>query len=300
MLKVRFLLVLIILAMVALVSAACIATTPAPSGEDLFPFTIVGDDGEKVVLDKLPERIIAFDSAAVEILFAIGEGHRVVGTHRFVTYPPEVENIPRVGDAFNIDLEKSVDLNPDLFFVFFDRFAPDLRQLGIKVLYLKSPENLEEVLERIRLWGRIVSAEDKAESVASDMQRKLDSTKARLHRLRQGPRVLHEVGDLWTTGNNTFVGQIYAFLGAENVAEEIDGWAQISPEVIVERDPQVIITTYPDGPKAFKDNPAFSGVSAVKQNRVATVDPSLLSVEGPRIVDAVEELAKLLYPDRFR
>ena len=300
MLKVRSFLLTLMVAMVAIISVACVSATATPTSTSLFPLTIVGDDGEKVILDKPPERIIAFDGAAVETLFTIDEGGRLVGTHRFVTFPPETENITKVGDAFNINLEKTVELKPDLFFIFFDRFVPDLRKLGIKVLYLKSPETLDGVLERIRLWGRIVGAEAKAESVATDMQMRLDSIEKRLPPFGQGPRVLHEVGDLWVTGNDTFVGQLYVFLGAENVAHDIQGFQQISPEVIVERDPQLIITAYPEGPQVFNDNPAFARVSAVREDKVHSVDPDLLSVEGPRIVNGVEELARLLYPDRFR
>ena len=292
---VRNCLELVACALVVFSSGACLATTTAPSTQNDFPLTIVGDDGEAVVLLHPPERIIAFDSAAVEILFALGEGDRVIGTHSLVNFPPETVNITKVGDAFNVNLEKSVGLEPDLFFVFFDRFVPDLRKLGIKVLYLKSPETLDDVIERIGLWGRIVSAEEKSDFMSTTLKNRLRSVKKRL----PGLKVLHEVGDLWTTGNNTFVGHIYEFLGTENIARGINGWAKISPEVIVEKDPEVIITSYPEGLEVFSQNPAFSNVSAVRQNRVYSVTPDLLSVEGPRIVEAIEELAKLLYPDRF-
>ena len=129
--------------------------------------TVVSSDGKEVVFETPPERIVVYDGAAVEMLFAIGEGDRIVGTHSYVTYPPETAEITKVGDAFNMDIEAIVALEPDLVYVFYDRFNADLERAGLKVLYVKSlSHGFREVADQIRMWGAITGATDEAERVA--------------------------------------------------------------------------------------------------------------------------------------
>jgi iron complex transport system substrate-binding protein len=265
--------------------------TPAP------PPIITDSNGNPVTFLKAPQRIVALDSAAVEILYAIGAGDRVVGTHDFASYPPEVSDIPKVGDSFNLNVEKVAELEPDLFYTIFDIQNPQLEALGIPILYLTSTTVLEEIPERVRLWGRITGEVEAAESLARAMETSFAELEGRLASVEQGPRVFHDAGEFWTTGPDTFQGDIYRFLKAENIAYDVAGWAQLSTEVLVERDPEVVIAPFGTGP--YQDNPALAGVSAVKNGRVHSMDASLIYVEGPRIVQGLEELARLLYPGLF-
>jgi len=276
------------------------APTPSPSPTpSLFPLVLTDSNGKEVILEEPPERIIAFDSAAVEILFAIGESHRIVGTHSFVTYPPEVADIAKVGDAFNMNFEKMAELEPDLVYVFFDRFLPDLEALGLKVLYIQTlGQSLDEVVEQIRLWGAITDNPEAAEQVITAFEAQIIDVEGKVALVEEGPRVFHDVGDLWTPGPDTLLGRIYSLLKARNIAEEISGFQQLSAEVIVEKDPQVIITLE-EGREEFLNNPAFQGVSAVKDGKVFALPGDFLSVAGPRLAEQMEELAELLYPDIF-
>ena len=98
-------------------------------------------------------------------------------------------------------------------------------------------------------------------------------------------------------GENTFIGDVYNFLKAENIARDVDGWHQLSAEVIIERDPDVIVTTDVGGVDFFRTHSAFKELSAVKNNRIYFVEGDILSNPGPRIVEAVRELEGLLYRD---
>ncbi len=273
--------------------------TATPTPQARFPLTITDSLGRQVSIDRPPQRIIAFDSAAVETLYALGAGNLVVGTHTFVDYPPQVASVPRVGDAFNVNLERVAELQPDLFYTFFQSSIPELEALGIKVLYLESPQTLEETFQRIEMWGNIVGRVAEAQELVKGMRDRLGQLQQRLSQVQQGPRVFHDVGDRWTPGPNTFQGQLYTILKAQNIASDVQGWAQLSAEVVVERDPQVIIAAYPGGPEAVQGNPAFSETSAVREGRVHTIDPDLVDIPGPRIVQGLEELARLLYPELF-
>lgn len=263
----------------------------------LFPYTVIDGNGNEVTFDKPPERIVAFDSAAVETLFAIGEGRRLVGTHSFVSYPPEVVDVPRVGDAFNMNIEAIVALEPDLVFIFFDASLADLERVGLKVLYLGSlNDDFSKVPDNIRMWGRITGNLAAAEAVGADFETRVQWIKDVMAPYSSGPSVFQDEGALWTPGPDTLMGQVFALLKLENIAHDISGYAQLSPEAIVDRNPQIIIASYGatiSGPAAFKD------LLAVRTNRIFVPLSEALSVAGPRFIDGIEELAKWVYPGLF-
>ena len=233
---------------------------------------------------------MAYDSAVVEILYAMGEGHRIVGTHDFVTYPPESADIPKVGSAFNISAEQIVVLEPDMISTFYAGSLSDLENLGTNVLFLEEPEQVAGIPDRIRLWGRILRNEEAADRVATDFETKVKALEDRVASVEVGPRLFHDDSEFFTRGPDTLLGRAYSLLKAQNIAE--GGYGQLSPEVLVDRDPEVIITTFPAGLLAIKDNPVLQGVSAVRDGRVYAVDAAAtsISVAGPRFVEAMEEL----------
>jgi len=275
-------------------------TTPTRSNSlaTSLPITIRDSRGLDIQLNEFPERIIAYDSAVVEILFAIGEGQRIIGTHDFVTYPPEAEDIPKLGSAFSINIEQIVALKPDLVFFFSEGFVDDVEKVGITVLYRKSLEsNFREVANDIRMWGRITGANERAEQVATEFENRVELIQSTIGNVSMGQKVFHDTGDLWTPGSNTLVGEVLTFLKLHNIAHDIDGYQQFSPEVIVDRNPEIIITS---NRNRFVHQDAFANVNAIKNNRVYTPNSDGLSVASPRFIEAVEELARLVYPETFR
>ena len=263
----------------------------------LFPYTVTDGNGNEVTFDKPPERIVAFDSAAVETLFAIGEGQRLVGTHSFVSYPPEVDDVPRVGDAFNMNIEAILALEPDLVFIFFAASLADLERVGLKVLYLGSlNDDFSKVPDNIRMWGRITGNPAAAEAVGADFQARVQLIKDVMAPYSSGPSVFQDEGALWTPGPDTLMGQVFALLKLGNIAHDISGYAQLSPEAIVDRNPQIIIASYGD---TISGTPAFKDLLAVRTNRIFVPLSEALSVAGPRFIDGIEELAEWVYPGLF-
>ena len=271
--------------------------TPTPS---IFPLTITDSSGNDIVFDKPPEKILAYDSDSVEILFAMGEGHRIAGTHDFVDYPPETANIPRVGGAFQVNAEKVLELEPDLIYTFYEGSLPDLQNLGIKVLYMKSlNSNLDDVMEHFRLWGKITDNPEAAEAEVAKFQTRLDALNEKLKAVDQGPRVYHHGFDFWVPGGDTLVGAIYELLKADLVTKEIKAYKQISPEEIVVKDPQVIVAGPFDDVSQVTGHDAFQNVTAVKEGRILR-QKGTFDYAGPRLIGSIEELAGLLYPDIFQ
>ena len=275
------------------------APTPTPIPA-VFPLVITDSNGKEVTFEEPPERIVALDSVVVEFLFTMGEGDRIVGTHDFLSYPPDADDLPRVGSAFTVNAEKILELNPDLISVFFASAVDQVENLGINVLYIDSPNTPDGIPEQMRIWGQITGNVAAAEKIVEDFESRLQVVVDKLASLEQGPRLFHDDSLFFTSGTDTILGEVYSLLKAENIAHDISGYGQLSPEVIVERDPEVIITTFAGMSQEYMDNPAFQGVSAVKNGRVYLIQPDgIVSVFGTRFVEGIENLAKLIYPDLF-
>ena len=278
-------------------------STPAPTSTPtpaLFPITITDSSGDEVTIKAPPERIVAIDGGSVEILFSLGEGHRVVGIHDFVTYPEQTESIQKLGSAFALNFEQMAALEPDLVFIFFDRFLPEIQDLGVQVLYLKSPATLDAVAERMRTWGRIVGKPAEGAALAEQFEESIRSLQERVASVEEGPRLYHDAAPgWWTAGTGSLASEMYTLLKAQNVFGDITGFQQVSTEEIVERDPQVIISVHPEGPEVISAEPALQGMSAVVGDRVGLIDGALMEVTGPRLLQGIEQVAKLLYPELF-
>ncbi|MDL5502882.1 MAG: ABC transporter substrate-binding protein, partial [Candidatus Methanoperedens sp.] len=97
----------LLLALLVLAAAAC-------AGEPRAPGAVVDDDAHRIVLERLPQRIVSLSPSTTELLFALGAGPRVVGRTRWCDYPPEVTSVPSVGDGLNPNLESVLSRQPDL------------------------------------------------------------------------------------------------------------------------------------------------------------------------------------------
>ena len=267
---------------------------PTPA---LFPYTVTDSNGVDLTFNNPPERIVAYDSAVVEILFAVGEGDRVVGTHDFVSYPPAATDIVKLGGAFNVNLEATVGLEPDLVFIFSDGFLADFERAGLRVFYQETlNDDFTKIADNMRMWGRITGATAKAEALAADFEERVSSIVARLGVDLVGPSVFQDEGDLWTPGPDTLIAEVFELLKLQNIAQDVEGYAQISPEVIVERNPELIIASYGD---TISDRPGLGGINAVKNGRVYVPQSDALSVPGTRYIEGIEALARYVYPDLF-
>ena len=269
---------------------------PSSAPTTSFPYSVVDANGNTVTFEDAPERIVAYDAAAVEALFEIGEGQRVVGTHSFVFYPPEVANIPKVGDAFNADIEAIVALQPDLVFIFFPTFVEQLENAGLKVLYVQSlNDDFIRTVNTFEMWGHITGATSEAEALSLDFIYRSRAVGDTLEDQPDGPRVLWDTFQLFAPGPDTLVGNVLDLLKLQNIAHDISGYQQLSAEVVVARDPEIIYTF---DPSFFTGNPAYSDVSAVKNGQILAPN-NLLNIAGPRFVDGIEQLAEQIYPDLF-
>lgn len=287
-------------------TAAGEAATPTPTPAAAFPLTIEQSDGVELRLEAAPQRIVSLSPHATEILCAIGAGDQLVAVDLFANCPLGSQEKPQL-DSFQPNLEAIAGYQPDLVYVFSnqDNIVQALREIGIPVLYLELPDSLEGVLEQILLFGRLSGHEGEAQELVQSLRQRIEAVRQKVADVERGPRIFHELDPqgYYTVSPDTFVGRLYALLKAENIAAgAAEPYPQLSAEVIIQRDPQVIILAdEPAGVTAesVSQRPGWDQISAVRNGRICSVDADIVSRPGPRIAEALETLARCLYPDRF-
>ncbi len=277
--------------------------TPSP-GAPPFPVTITDSNDQQVTLDSEPQRIVALAPSFAEILFAIGAGDHVVAVDENTDYPAAAADKTKIS-GFQPSVEGIAGLEPNLVLIFFDPggLQDALTALDIPVLFLATPSTVDAVLAQIELLGRASGRAASAASIVSQMRAGIQEITDKLADVTQGPRVFHELDpSLFTTCPGEFTHDMYVLLKAHNVAADVSGLCQLSQEALIQADPEVIILAdEPAGvsPQTVAARPGWGQVSAVRNDHVYAVDPNIVSRPGPRLVEAMEILAGLLYPERF-
>jgi iron complex transport system substrate-binding protein len=274
------------------------------------PGTYTDDTGRAVVINQIPQRIVSFGPSITEILFALGLEEKVVGVEDYSDYPEAAKLKPKVGNAFSPSLEKIVELEPDLVLtVKHEQLNRELDALGIKFMVL-DPKDMDGIFKNIELLGKITGTEGKAEELIRDMQDSISQVVALTENV---PKVrvffIVDATDLtlpWTAGPGSFIDALITMAGGENIAAKAPGaWVQFSLEQIVSSDPEVIIIqTMPGGipivsKEELEEHPAWGGMTAVKQGKVYFINGDLVSRPGPRIVQGLEEMVKIIHPELF-
>jgi len=284
--------------------------TASPAvAEFVFPLTVTDSEGRQVTLPEPPRRIITLAASHTETVFAIGAGSRVIAVDKYSSYPPEVEGLEKLGHmAEELSLEKLVELQPDLVVLSHAQVAllPQMEDLGLRVLVLEEPSTLEGVLGHVETLGKATGHSQEARALAASMRQRIEQVEDKLAAVEQGPRVFYELDPmLFTAGPGSFIDDLLGILKAQNVAQGGDSpYPQLTLEALVAADPEVILLADSgefggQSAETVKARPGWGGISAVKNDRIYEVDPYLLDVPGPRLVDGLEALGRLLYPDLF-
>jgi iron complex transport system substrate-binding protein len=279
--------------------------------EPAFPVSVVDGTGEEVTIESEPKTIVSVIPSNTEITFALGQGDKVIGVDDYSNYPPEVEKIEKIGDQ-QLNVEKILALQPDLALVtdFQHENNPDILQqfkdAGIDVVVIGSAESFDNVYKTISLIGQVTGATKEAETIVKEMKDRLAEIQEKAKAVTEKKRVWVEVSpapDIFTTGQDTFMHEMLESINAINTAGEQTGWVKMTEEEIVTLHPDVIITTYgyyvEDPAKGVLSRAGWEEVPAIKNEQVFDVNNDTVTRPGPRLIDGVETLAKLIYPEIF-
>jgi iron complex transport system substrate-binding protein len=249
---------------------------------------------------KRPQRIVSLASHATEIFCAIGAGEQLVAVDQFANCPAGSDEKPAV-DAFQPSVEAIVAYDPDFVYAWYDPgdLVQSLRNAGVTVFFLAVPADVGGLFDNIRLIGGIAGREEEAETLIADMEAERDAIVAAIIDVETGPRIFHESdASLYTARSDTFVGELYSLLKAQNIADEAENpYPQLSSEAVVAADPEVIVLADFADPAEVAARPGWSAISAVANGRICPVNPDLTDRPGPNIMQGLQALADCLYPE---
>ena len=272
--------------------------------------TFTDDFGREVAIGEAPQRIVSHVPGITEILFALGLEERVVGVSDFCNYPASAKVKPKVGGFFNPSIENIVDLNPDLVLTNGDveHLMTQLDSLGMTYIVLH-PEDVGGIIQNIELVGRVTGAGKKDRELTQDMKERMADV---VDRVSDAPRVkvfytfaTTDLNSPWTAGPGSFVDSLITLAGGENIGSiALAPWVQFSLEEVLNSDPEVVIVDASHGSavtpiEELKRHPIWRETTAIKQDRIYPIDGDIVNRAGPRIVQGLEEMARMIHPELF-
>ena len=294
------------------VLAACGSASTTSGAE--APLLARDANGTPIVIPaSAPQHIVSLGAIDSEMLGALGVDGRVIGVDAFTDYPADLAARPKVTDANGQpNVEQIIALKPDLVLGYGgeDHKAElQLEQVHVNVVDLPA-ENLSGSLTEIRLVGQLVRAEATANTLVSGLQERIAAVQAKV-RGHPAVKVYMEVDDSapgkpYVFGGGSFGDELIRDAGGTNIFGSDNsngGYPQVDDEAVIAASPQVIVLTedphFGGDPSLVARRPGWSAIDAVKNGRVYQLGPDLFQRPGPRIVDGLEQLAKLLHPELF-
>ncbi len=268
----------------------------------VYPLRLTDGEGRQVTIDSAPQRIISVAPSVTEILFSIGAGDKLVGRTDYCDYPAEVANIPSIGTLMEPSIEKMAELNPDLIIVsthFTEEAAKQLDNLGIKVFVLKAQENFDGLYKTISQAAQITNHQAEGNKVIADIKTRVAKIVAKVEGLTPVSCYYSvSTGETeYTATGDTFIHELLTMAGGDNVAKDGQYWAY-SAEKLLEHNPDIILVGKQyDALNTFINLDAHKDLDAVKNGKVIEIDGSRIGRLSPRIVESLEEVAKILHPE---
>lgn len=296
----RKILSLILIGMLILASAGCGEGSAGNQG-----IKLVDSRGVEITLESAPRSIVSLSPANTEILYALGAGAQIIAVSEYCNYPEEALSKQQLPTGEKLSVEALIALKPDMVFMSKMNAMEDqivqMEQAGIKVVVTEA-NSLDETYAMIRLVGQAIGKGKEADELVAGMQDSFAALKKKAEG-RKPKSVYIEVSPLqyglWSCGRETFMQELLDIVGAKNIFEDVTGWSAVSEEQVIERNPDIIVTTLspltgiedPVGEIMGRSN--WSEITAVKEGRVYMLDADMLSRPGPRLVDAAKELLEI-------
>jgi iron complex transport system substrate-binding protein len=271
-----------------------------------FPFEGEDATGEEVTIEDEPDSVVALQPSDAQVLYEIGAEEKIDGmpVGEYTAYLEADEELD-ITDSSGVEpvAEEVIDRDPDVVLAANalenDDVVDQLRDAGITVYVFPTEESLDGVAENVRLTGEIAGECDGAEDALEEMDERLEIIGEAVAD-EEHPLAYYEMGDGFTAGEGTFQDEILTTAGVENLGAEagIEGWEEISEEVVVEEDPEWIVygESWGDEPPVGE---AAMGTTAYQEEQFVAVDDQFMSQPGPLVVEAIEEIVETVHPDAY-
>jgi iron complex transport system substrate-binding protein len=259
--------------------------------------------------DNKPSRVVAIGGSVTEIVYALGEGSRLVGRDSTSVFPPEALKLPDTGYIRALSAEGVLSLGPDLILALDGAGPPEaleaLKSGGVPVVTIPEGYDAGAIARKVEAVGKALQVEDKARALEARVETALSAAIRDATVDGKKTRVLFVLslqdGRIMAAGNNSHANGIIELAGGENVMSSISGYKQISNEAVIMAAPDVILMMNPTGDHSPADNAvlahsAIAQTPAGKHARLVRMDGMYLLGFGPRTADAVASLHAKLYP----
>jgi iron complex transport system substrate-binding protein len=271
--------------------------------------TVNDEAGREVSFPFPPKRIVSLAPNITEILYSLGLDEEIVGVSNHCNFPEKAKRKVRVGSYIRLDFEKITSLNPDLIIATAAGNTRDmvdrLWKLGFPT-YVIYPKNFNDILKNIAHIGQVVNREKEARVIIDGMKKRSERI-IELTKNLPRPKVFVQIGEapIVTVGKGSFADDLLRLAGGENIAgKEKEVYPRFGMEEILKRSPEVIVISSmnPKGDyqKILQEWARWKTIPAVKNGRIYLIDSDLLDRPSPRIIDGLEELARVLHPERFK
>lgn len=265
--------------------------------------TVVDDIGRQVSVSEPAMRLISLSPHITELLFEIGIGERIVGTVRYSDFPPEAGSIQRVGDAFSVNIEMLVQLEPDLVIAWHSggsgRTISKIESLGIPV-YFNEAKNLAAIGDSGAKIAILAGIEEAGATIAEQYQRTLQRIKKQ-HASDVRVKIFYQISDLslYTVNRDHLIGEAIRLCGGDNIfADSIIRVPQVGIEAVIAASPDVIV--YSSGNEDRADNHwtnrwrRFDTIPAVANGHLYSLPADIITRPSFRMVEGIEKLCQLM------
>lgn len=272
-------------------------------------YKVTDDRGVEIAFNEVPKTVVSLQPSNTEILFALGVGDKIVGATEYDTYPEEAQKIERVSDTTNFNSERIIALKPDVVIAYTigdkDALKP-LENAGIKVFVIQSATTFDDVYGDIEQIAAVMGVADKGNKLNEEIKAKIAEVQMKVKDVKTPKNVYLEVSpkpDIYTAGSSTFQQEILDAANVNNVFSDLNSWAKVSEEDVIAKNPDVILTTvnYTEDPIGeILGRDGWNTVTAIQNKAVLSIDTDISNRPGPRIGEAVELVAKAVYPELFK
>ncbi|KOS63263.1 cobalamin-binding protein [Lysinibacillus agricola] len=275
-------------------------------------YKVKDDRGVEVEFAAVPKTVVSLQPSNTEILYALGVGDKIVGATEYDTYPEEAQKIERVSDSVTFNSERILALKPDIVIAYTTGNDETLNALkgledaGIKVFAIQSAKSFDDVYGDIQQIATVMGIEDKGEKLNEDIKAKIAEVQAKVKEVKEPKNIFLEISpkpQIFTAASGTFQQEILNAANVNNVFAELKGWKEISEEDVIAKNPEVILTTvnYVDNPAAeILSRDGWNSIAAIQNKAIYYIDTDISNRPGPRIGEAVELIAKAVYPELFK
>ncbi len=263
--------------------------------------TVTDMTGRTVTLAAPATRVVALTAADCEILNALGAGDTLVGRGEYCDYPASVLEVPAVQSGMETNLEQIIALAPQVLLMGTmaqtEQQVQQLEDAGIRVV-VSDASDIAGVYTAIGMIGALTGKTAEADELTAGMQAGFDTLMQ--SNAGEGKSVYFEVSPLqyglWTAGSGTFMDEIASMLGLTNIFADVDGWAEVSQEQVIERNPDYIVTIsmyYGEGPTPVEEilnRDGWADIAAVQNEAILNLPDNQLTRPGPRLIEGAQML----------